>query len=96
MPERCDAYAMHESSLIDVPLDELSRAQLRVAEEFRATPGMRPANDEEGRVYLYRHDPVATERWLVDRKGRILEVTRFRNSVTSVRRLHLVSPTPGR
>jgi hypothetical protein len=53
---------------------ELSAAQLRFAEHKRATPGVRGSADG---VFLYRDEPWATYRWLVDTDGRTLEATRF-------------------
>jgi hypothetical protein len=59
-----------------VSLDEMSPAQRLFAHSARATYGVRA---DRG-TYLYRDEPWATYRYLVDGEGRTLQTTRFLKS----------------
>ena len=54
------------------PWDGLSEAQINFAELMSATPGLHSIDDDRA-VYMYRKDQFATNRWLVDEVGRVLD-----------------------
>ena len=54
----------------------LSDAQARFAANHGAHLGIGTASPD-GMVYLYREEPWATYRWLVDRLGRAFDFDRF-------------------
>jgi hypothetical protein len=54
----------------------LAPEQLRFAESMQATASVGGAN-EYGMVFAYREGPQGTERWLVDRRGRVVDHVRF-------------------
>jgi hypothetical protein len=58
---------------------QLSPAQARFALEHDAHLGISCCS-ERPEVFLYREDPWATYRWLVDRSGQLLESEIFRKS----------------
>lgn len=55
--------------------DELTPAQRSFAEEREAQRSVRGAFN--GEVFLYRESPWGECRWLVDRRGVVLETMRF-------------------
>ncbi len=57
----------------------MSSAQARFARDHGARVGISPANHERN-VFLYREDPWATYRWLVDDTGQAIEAETFRKS----------------
>jgi hypothetical protein len=59
--------------------DTLSPAQRSFIAEHHVLPG--PLAAGGGAVFVYRANPVGTERWLVDRDGTVREFDYFRRRV---------------
>lgn len=59
----------------EVSLDDLTPAQRSFVEERGVQRTVRGAHD--GQVFLYWEGGLGTYRWLVDRDGVVLAVTRF-------------------
>ena len=55
----------------------LTAAQLRFGREYGASPGKLLSRDD-GSILFYREYERTTERWLVDRHGRVREYVRLR------------------
>ncbi len=68
---------------------ELSPGQARFALEHEAKSGVCCCETTE--VFLYREEPWATYRWLVDRSGQVLDSEIFRRSPQESFDLHAAS-----
>jgi hypothetical protein len=55
---------------------KLTSEQRVFAERAHAVPGLY-ADEARGSVFMYREEPLAGWRWLVDRSGRVVDSDRF-------------------
>jgi len=78
-----DPLVMEQSATPTLTLNQahatltLNQAQALFAQEHGAHPGLDSLGEQEGMVFLYREEPWATYRWLVDRQGEVADLERF-------------------
>jgi hypothetical protein len=62
-------------------IDSLTEPQREFAEQYRAIPAVRSAQDPR-MIFMYRDEPYRTSRWLVDEAGDVIDSAMFHRRPT--------------